>query len=238
MRAILVTPGVRGNLRLGEIDEPIADSDETLVRVQAVSVNRGEVKRAETAAQGSTIGWDLAGIVEAAARDGSGPQVGQRVVGFSPQMRAWAELVAVDSAALAIVPNAVSLAHAATLPVAGLTALYGLERANRLLGAKVLVTGASGGVGYFACQLARLMGARVTAQVRRAEHVAMVQATGVESVVVDSNGEGLADYAPFRLVLDGVALRQPRPHLRVALALVRQSHRGHLSSTHNGQTAN
>jgi NADPH:quinone reductase-like Zn-dependent oxidoreductase len=119
-------------------------------------------------------------------------------------MQGWAQLVAVKSRQLAVIPEEVSFEDAATLPVAGLTALYGLERCSRLLGTKVVVTGARGGVGFFACQLAVAMGARVFAQVRASEHVAMFEDVAVEQVVVDSKGDALGALGPFRLVLDGV----------------------------------
>jgi NADPH:quinone reductase len=69
------------------------DAPKALVRVAAVSLNRGEVRRAESSEPGFRPGWDLAGTVERAAADGSGPQEGSRVVGFLPS-GAWAELVA------------------------------------------------------------------------------------------------------------------------------------------------
>ena len=136
------------------------------MRVAAVSLNRGEVRRAARAEAGYRPGWDLAGTVERAAADGSGPAEGSRVVGMLTS-GAWAEAVAVPTNALAELPDGVSFEEAATLPIAGLTALYALEEGGDLLGRSVLVTGASGGAGDFALQLARLAGARVVALVRR-----------------------------------------------------------------------
>ena len=204
MQAVVITKGAPGNLALAEIAVPQPDTDATLVRVKAVSLNRGEVKRAQSMDPGAQIGWDLAGIVDKAAADGSGPPVGARVVGFSPAMQGWAELVAVKSRQLAVIPDGVSFEDASTLPVAGLTALYGLERCGRLLGAKVVVTGARGGVGFFACQLAVSMGARVFAQVRAPDHAAMFDGIDIETAVADASGDAFAAMGPFRLVLDGV----------------------------------
>ena len=147
------------------------------MRVAAVSLNRGEVRRAEASEPGFRPGWDLAGTVERAAGDGSGPQEGARVVGFLPS-GAWAELAPVPTNALAELPEGVSFAEAATLPVAGLTALYALEEGGQLLGRSVLVTGASGGAGLFALQLARMSGAHVVALVRRQEHEDLVREAG------------------------------------------------------------
>ena len=87
---------------------------------------------------------------------------------------AWAERVAVRTDALAALPDAVSFGQAATLPVAGLTALWALERGGLLLDKRVLVTGASGGVGHLACQLARQAGAQVVGAVRQESHAAIV----------------------------------------------------------------
>ncbi|HEX8261079.1 MAG TPA: hypothetical protein VF558_12380 [Rubrobacteraceae bacterium] len=117
------------------------------------------MRRAQTAEVGFNPGWDLAGTVERTAADGTGPRAGARVVGLLPS-GAWAELVAVPTNSLAELPESVSFELAATLPVAGLAALYALEKGGGLIGRSVLVTGASGGVGNFGIQLARLSGAR------------------------------------------------------------------------------
>jgi NADPH:quinone reductase len=90
---------------------------------------------------GFNPGWDLAGTIERAAADGTGPQASARVVGLLAS-GAWAELVAVPTNSLAELPEGVSFELAATLPVAGLTALYALEKGGGLVGRSVLVTGA------------------------------------------------------------------------------------------------
>jgi NADPH:quinone reductase len=204
MRAVVTKPGVKGSLVIAELPEPSADSDEALIRVEAFSLNRGEVRRAATQAAGTMIGWDVVGVVEAPARNGSGPPKGARVVGFSRRVRGWAERVALPTTDIAEIPNDVSDADAATLPVAGLTALYALERCERLLASRVLVTGATGGVGYFACQLARLMGAHVTALLRRQDQVALANSLGVDETVVSADGAGLDAAPKFRAIVDGV----------------------------------
>lgn len=203
IRAVVVTPDAPARLALASVDVPRPTPSEALVRVAAVSLNRGEVRRAQAAPAGSPIGWDLAGTVEQAATDGSGPVVGTRVVGFLPT-GAWSELAAVPTHALAALPDSVSFAQAATLPVAGLTALLALEKNGSIFGRSALITGASGGVGDFAVQIARDAGAYVVAQVRSPERVAAVRAAGAHEVVVGDDAAGAETFGPYQVIVDGV----------------------------------
>lgn len=203
MRAVVVDHEAVGRLSLTEVEKPDPAPSETLVRVEAFSLNRGEVRRAEMAEPGFRPGWDLAGTVERGAADGSGPDEGARVVGFLPS-GGWAELAAVPTNALAVLPDGVSFEEASTLPVAGLTAMYALEKGGGLLGKSVLVTGASGGAGLFALQLARMSGARVVALVRREEHVEMVREAGAHEVVVDESGDAAREKGPYHMILESV----------------------------------
>jgi len=203
IRAVVVDGRARGRLAIREVEVPKVGPTEALVRVKAISLNRGEVRRAQNEAAGATIGWDLAGIVEAPAANGTGPAAGQRVVGLLPT-GAWAELVPVPVASLATLPNNVSFEQAATLPVAGLTALYSLYRGGNLLGRNVLVTGASGGVGHLAMQLAVEAGARVCGLVRQSAHAAAVRRAGAYEVVADETGEAARACGPYNLVLESV----------------------------------
>lgn len=204
IRAIVVDPSAPGRLTIREVDAPTPAPSEALVRVAAFSLNRGEVRSASSAEAGWRPGWDFAGTVERAAADGSGPKEGARVVGMLEE-GAWAERVAAPTRILAELPDAVSFAQAATLPIAGLTALYTLERGGPLLGRRVLVTGASGGVGLFACQLARLGGAsRVVGVVRSAEHEAPVREAGADEVIVGGDTSQAAPFGPYDTVVESV----------------------------------
>jgi NADPH:quinone reductase len=199
-RAVVVDPQASGRLVIASVPDPAPDRSEAIVHVRAISLNRGEVRRSGMAAAGWRPGWDLAGEVERAAADGSGPRAGARVVGMLGE-GAWAERVAVPTHALAELPDKVTFSQASTLPVAGLTALYALAKGGLLLGRRVLITGATGGVGDFAVQLARLAGAHVTATVRRSEQVADVHALGAHEVTV---GDEISASPKYDLILDSV----------------------------------
>lgn len=203
MKGVVVDDGAPARLAVGEIEEPVGLDAEALVRVEAVSLNRGEVRRAQTDEAGHRPGWDLAGTVERAAPDGSGPAEGARVVGLM-HSGAWAERAAVPTSSLAELPDAVTFTQASTLPVAGLTALYALDKARGIVGRNVLVTGASGGAGHFAIQLARRAGAHVVGLVRRAEHRELVTAAGAHEIAVSEDASAASPHGPYDVVIDAV----------------------------------
>lgn len=203
MRSVVVSSDAPGRIHFDTVPVPEPSSSEVLVRVAAISLNRGDVRSIHHTQSGFRPGWDLAGIVEQPAADGTGPKAGARVVGFVPS-GGWAERVAVPTNSLAVLPDTVSFSQAATLPVAGLSALYALERNGSLLGQTVLITGATGGVGLFACQLARLAGARVVALIRRSEQTELVQQAGAHEVVVSTDGTEAAEYGPYHLIVESV----------------------------------
>jgi NADPH2:quinone reductase len=195
MRALVASPDPP-HAGFSDVPDPEPLPHQALVEVKAISLNRGEVRRLAMMQPGTVAGWDLAGVVRRAAGDGSGPPTGTRVVGLM-NPGAWAELAAVRSDWLAELPQGVSFEQAAALPVAALTALRALEVGGFLLGKRVLVTGASGGVGRFALQLARLAGAQVTAIAQRQEGL---RELGADEVHAEPAEKG-PDYA---VVIDAV----------------------------------
>jgi len=171
MRGVITDSAAPGGLRLADdLPEPEPAAHELVLAVRAFSINAGEVSLIEQRPDGWRPGQDTAGVVVAAAADGSGAPVGTRVVAY-PEWEGWAERIAVPTAWVAALPDPVSLEEAATLPVAGLTALRAVQVGGALLGRNVLVTGAAGGVGQLAVQLAAASGARVTALVSGPERV-------------------------------------------------------------------
>ncbi len=202
VRAVVVDPGDKGVLAIREVAGPTPAPNEARVRVAAFSLNRGEVRRSLGGAPaGYRPGWDLAGTVEQAAANGSGPQVGTRVVGVLAS-GAWAEAVAVPTEQLAPLPEGVSFAQAATLPVAGLTALH----AVRAGGPARFARAGHGRIGR--CRLlrgaaARQSGARVVAVVRQAKHAAVVQEVGITQVIVSGDAAEAVEHGPYHLIVDG-----------------------------------
>lgn len=199
VRAVVVDPTAPHALRLAEVAEPVPGPGQVVVDVEHVSLNYGDLNDAKSGRvlPGAVPGSDVSGVVARAA-DGTGPPVGARVVALVGG--AFAERVAVDVDMLAEVPEPISLAEAATLPVAGIAALQALRATGPLLGKRVLVTGASGGVGRFAVQLAAHAGADVIASVGSAVRGDGLADLGAEQVVV-----GLAGvHEPIDVVLDNV----------------------------------
>lgn len=199
VHGFITDPASASGLDLRELAAIAPQPDQALVDVRAFAINRGELALLSQRTDGWRPGQDFAGVVRAEAQDRTGPAAGARVVGLADG-GAWSRRVAVPTSRLALLPETVSFEDAAALPVAGLTALRALRLGGSLVGRRVLVTGASGGVGTFAVQLARVGGAHVTAQVSALHRVDAVQALGAEQVTVEVN----ADVGPFDLVLEAV----------------------------------
>lgn len=193
MRVVINTPGTTDAVAITEAEEPQAAANEVLVDVRAFSVNRGELALLQRRAQGWRPGQDVAGVVAVAAADGSGPPPGTSVVGLVEDA-GWSERVAVPINRLSPLPASVSMEQAAALPMAGLTALRLVRLGGSLLGRRVLVTGANGGVGRFFIELAAATGANVTAVTHRVAQVKELHQLGAELVVRNvADAKGLFD---------------------------------------------
>ena len=194
-RALVVDPARTAGVRLVDIPSPVPTDGQVLVDVHYTSLNLGDLNDARSGRvpAGAVLGSDVSGVVAESGADG--PPAGSPVVGLTAG--AFASRVLVPASSLAVVPEGVDLAHAAALPVAGLAALQSLRAAGVASGSRVLVTGASGGVGRFAVLLAKLAGATVIASVGSA---ARGEGLAADEVVV-----GLAGLTePVDIVVDNV----------------------------------
>lgn len=204
MGALIADPDTASAMRWDQVPEPAPAPSQLVIRARSVSLNRGDLNDALSGRvpTGGVLGSDVAGVVDRAAADGSGPVAGTRVVALAPG--AFATRVAADTSSVAVVPDTVDLAVASALPVAGLAAFRSLRRCGSLLGKRVLVTGASGGVGLFAVQLAAASGARVIASVGSSARGAHLRELGADEVVVGLDGVD----EPLDVVIDNVGGRQ------------------------------
>ena len=199
-------------VEFADVPRPVPEADEALIEVEAFAPNRGETFLLERPTPGLLPGKDVAGLVVQAAADGSGPGVGARVVGHPPQ-GGWAEYAAVPTHSLAVLPDGIDSVRAAALPLAGITALRLLRTAGSLTGRRVLMTGASGGVGHYVTELAAAAGAEVTVVSATPERGMRLAELGAAEVVHDVAAAG----GLFDVVLESTG----GPQLPLAVSKVR-----------------
>ena len=212
MRALIQTSyGEADSLRVGEVPVPVPTKAHVLVEVRAASVNAADVfmmrgvPRLVRLGNGlrrprkTLVGLDLAGVVAAVGPEVTKWKVGDAV--FGQGSATFAEFSLALEGQLAALPEGVCFEHAATLPVAGVTAIRALAVADVKPGERVVVTGAAGGVGQFAAQLAVAQGAEVIA-VCSGRNVERVRGLGVDKVLDYETEDPLATTEPYDHVLD------------------------------------
>jgi len=218
MKAILCPDyGPPERLQLRDVDKPTPEGDQVLVRVRAAAANpldwhlmRGApfLVRFQSGLfkpKDARLGADLAGTVEAVGPEAAQFQPGDAVFG-SIGRGALAEYACARETAFAPKPAGVTFEGAASVPVVGFTALQGLRDAGRIeAGQKVLVNGASGGVGTFAVQLAKAFEAEVTG-VCSARNLELVRSIGADRVI-DYTREDFTESGPYDLLFDAVGNR-------------------------------
>lgn len=202
-------------LEIVELEKPVPRDDEVLVRVRAAAVNpldyhylRGSpyIMRLEAgigSPKNERLGVDFAGVVEAVGANVSKFVVGDEV--FGGQTGAFGEYVTVrESRAITHMPGNISFAEAAAVPIAGVTALQAIrDHGNVGADAKVLINGASGGVGTFAVQIAKSLGAEVTG-VCSTRNVELVRSIGADHVVDYTQDNYTERDERYQLVVDNV----------------------------------
>ena len=218
MKATFETPMVRSTeLVLREIDRPAIGYNDVLVEVRAAAVHIGDVfgilgtpwlVRMATGLRRPRYGvpgYDVAGVVEAVGQDVTRFRPGDEVFGLTDG--ATAELAKAAEDGLALKPAGLSFEEAAAIPTSASAALHGLRDAGKLrAGQRVLVIGASGGVGTFEIQIAKAMGAEVTA-VASTRNVALLRSIGADHVI-DYTREDFATGGPrFDLIVDNIENR-------------------------------
>jgi NADPH:quinone reductase-like Zn-dependent oxidoreductase len=220
-------------LKLGEVEKPELPDDRVLVRVHAASIARGDwygviglyVGRAEMGLRkpkSRLVGGDFAGTIEAVGQDVTEFQPGDEV--FGARSGALAEYACARTTAIALKPAHLSFEEASAVPTSAITALQGLRDKGQLRpGQKVLINGASGGVGTFAVQIAKALGAEVTA-VCSTRNVDLVRSLGADHVVDYTRDDFTRSEERYDLMFDNAGSRSWRdckrvlkPHARVVL---------------------
>jgi NADPH:quinone reductase-like Zn-dependent oxidoreductase len=194
MRAIILKQaGDIGQFQSVEIKKPIPSANEVLVKTKAISINPVDVKTRlgksfytefKSKYDPIILGWDVSGIVESVGENVTDYKVGDEVFGmvnFPGYGQAYAEYVAAPAEHLAKKPNNISHQEAAAATLAALTAYQILKR-HVQSGDKILIHAAAGGVGHFAVQIAKILGARVTGTAS-AKNIAFVESLGADDII-------------------------------------------------------
>lgn len=202
-------------LKLAEVAQPAVKDNQVLVRVKAVSINAGDVFTLRgnpwltrlmvgfPKPKNHILGWDMAGVIEAVGSNVTQFRPGDEV--YAACSGALAEYVSVAEDKLAFKPANLTFEQAAAIPTAAITALKGLRDVGKVqAGQKVLINGASGGVGTFAVQIAKALGAEVTG-VCSTRNVDLVRSLGADNVVDYTREDFTRNGRRYDLILDNVA---------------------------------
>ena len=201
-------------LKFEDIEKPVPADNQVLIKVRAASLNAIDVYLTRDTwlvrlffglrkPRNTGLGRDVAGQVEAVGKSVTEFKPGDEVFGIS-RTGSLAEYAVTPERALVIKPPNVSFEQAASLPLAGLTALQGLRQGNVQPGQKVLINGATGGVGTFAVQLAKSLGAEVTA-VCSTRNVDLVRSIGADHVIDYTKEDYTKSDQHYDVIFDNVA---------------------------------
>ena len=230
MKAIVYTEyGPPEVLQLKEVEKPTPQDTEVLIKIHAASANPADwhLMRAEPflarlengllKPKNTKLGADIAGRVEAVGRNVTQFQKGDDVFGCMPlnELGGFAEYVCADEDALALKPARLTFEQAAAVPLAAFTALQGLRDKGQIQpGQKVLINGASGGVGTFAVQIAKSYGNKVTG-VCSTRNLEMVRSIGADHVIDYTKNDFTQTGQRYELIFDAVGNRSVSDYQRV-----------------------
>jgi NADPH:quinone reductase-like Zn-dependent oxidoreductase len=216
MKAIVIySYGQKDVLKYDEtIEKPVPKKNQVLVRVMAASVNpldckirSGHSSFLSSKKFPKILGIDFAGWIEAVGENVKNFQKRDKVLGILPDMSStagtYAEYITIEEKNIVIKPDNLTYAEATCLPLAGLTALQGFANCNLSAGQKVLINGASGGVGTFAVQLAKIMGAVVTG-VCSTKNIDLVKSLGADRVIDYQNNDFIKEKYQYDIIFDVV----------------------------------
>jgi NADPH:quinone reductase-like Zn-dependent oxidoreductase len=223
MKAIVQTEyGSTDMLRLEDVDKPAVSDNGVLVRIHAASVHAGDwhlmrgtpflirfIFGGLLKPKIKILGTDAAGRVEAVGKEVTQFKLGDEVFSDLSEcgFGAFAEYVCVPEKALALKPANLTFEEAATVPGSALAALQGLRDAGQIQpGQKVLINGASGGVGSFAVQIAKALGAEVTG-VCSTQKIDMVRSLGADRIIDYTQDDIIQKGQRYDLILDAAAYR-------------------------------
>jgi NADPH:quinone reductase-like Zn-dependent oxidoreductase len=200
-------------VKLDDVEKPVPNDDQVLIKVRAASLNAldaylirdswlGRLMFGLRRPRDTRLGRDVAGQVEAVGKNITQFKLGDEVFGFC--RGSLAEYAVTPERALIIKPPGVTFEQAASLPLAGLTALQGLREGKIQPGQKVLINGATGGVGTFAVQIAKSLGAEVTA-VCSTRNVDLVRSIGADHVIDYTKEDFTKSDQRYDVIFDNVA---------------------------------
>ena len=207
-------------LEVAERPMPELSPNDVLVKVYASSVNPKDWKLnlnmsrihalRSTGSRPALFGDDMAGVVVEVGSAVTQFKPGDAVYGMDMRLRtaALAEYARIATKRIALKPKSLSFEEAAGVPLAALTALQGLRKGHAKKGSRVFITGASGGVGTFAVQIAKALGCHVTA-VCGTRNIEMVRALGADEVVDRHAGDFRQTHGPYDLVFDITSFETP-----------------------------
>jgi len=207
---VMTAAGGPDVLQLKDIDRPVAGNGEVLIRVLASGFNPLDAKiragLAKVAPESGILGCDVCGVIEAVGPGVTSFNAGDRVFGMAGGVKgtqgSLAEYLVADAALLAVAPKSLSDEQAAAVPLVALTADEALRRLHTQSGETVYISGASGGVGQMALQLAVNAGCKVTGSAGTAQRVEQIKAFGAEGILHSEAADLIAQGRTFAKVLD------------------------------------